>query len=57
MCVLKHCPVMIKNTSQGVDERKQTSTTIIVYMPPHGVNTKNIEKFIDIYSEKGRVIC
>jgi|TARA_E500000318_G_scaffold46951_1_gene44277 hypothetical protein len=57
ICILKHAPMMIKNTSQGVDERKQTSTTIIVYMPPHGLNTENIEKFIEIYSEKGRIIC
>jgi hypothetical protein len=57
LCILKSCPMMIRNTSQGVDEKKQTSTTIIVYMPPHGLNTKNIKRFTEIYSEKGRILC
>jgi len=57
MCVLRTAPRLIKNTSKGVEKGHKTGTCIIVYMPPHGLNDQNIQRFIDIYSEKGRCIC
>ena len=47
----KHAPMMIKNTSQGVDERKCTSTTsnrLYASM----IEYKYREVYREIYSEK-----
>ena len=57
MCVLKTRPYLIRNSSLGIEKNKQTSTTFLVYMPAHGLNDENIQRFIDIYSDMGKCIC
>ena len=56
-CVLSSVPRLIKNTSKGIEKNHATATTILVYFPPHGLNDKNIQRFIDIYSVMGRCVC
>ena len=56
ICILKTAPSLVKNTSKGVGVHK-TCTSFLVYLPPIQNSTKMIEKFIDIYSEKGRILC
>jgi hypothetical protein len=55
MCILRTAPTLLKNTSDGVSKHK-TCTSFLVYLPPMNSATEATEKFIDIYSEKGRVI-
>jgi hypothetical protein len=56
VCILKTAPTLLRNTSEGISSHK-TCTSLLVYLPP-SQNTENaIEKFIDIYSPKGRVLC
>ena len=56
ICILKTAPTLLKNTSKGVSSHK-TCTSFLVYLPPIQDSTKMIEKFIDIYGEKGRLLC
>ena len=56
ICILKTAPSLIKNTSKGIGTHK-TCTSLLVYLPPIQNSTKMIEKFIDIYDEKGRLLC
>ena len=48
--------ILIKNTSKGVDKHK-TCTSFLVYLPPIYNPTEATERFIEIYSEKGRILC
>lgn len=57
LCILKVAPFCMKNTSRGLEDRHQTSTSIIVYLPPRDYGPEHTERFIDIYSEKGRILC
>lgn len=56
MCILKTAPTLLKNTSEGVSKHK-TCTSFLVYLPPMDSSAEATEKFIAIYSEKGRVLC
>ncbi len=56
MCILKIAPILMKNTSQGIGLHK-TATSFLVYLPPTDDSGAAVEKFIDIYSEKGRVLA
>ena len=56
ICILKPAPLLLKNTSEGVSPHK-TCTSFLVYIPPMDESADSIEKFIDIYSEKGRILC
>ena len=56
ICILKTAPLLLKNTSEGVSPHK-TCTSFLVYIPPMDESADSIEKFIDIYSEKGRILC
>ena len=56
ICILKTAPLLLKNTSQGIDKHK-TCTSFLVYLPPIHNSTEATERFIEIYSEKGRILC
>jgi hypothetical protein len=56
VCILKTAPTLVKNTSQGVDKHK-TCTSFLVYLPPMDDSGNAVQKFIDIYEEKGRILC
>lgn len=56
VCILQTAPTLLKNTSEGVFSHK-TCTSFLVYFPPAIDTDKAIEKFIDIYSPKGRILC
>ena len=56
ICILKTAPLLLKNTSTGVTKHK-TCTSFLVYLPPINNPTQMTERFIEIYSEKGRILC
>ena len=56
ICILKTAPLLLKNTSTGVSKHK-TCTSFLVYLPPIDNPTEMTERFIGIYSEKGRILC
>ena len=56
ICILKTAPTLIKNTSKGIDKHK-TCTSFLVYLPPMNDSGNAVQKFIDIYAEKGRILC
>jgi hypothetical protein len=35
----------------------KTCTSILVYLPPTSDTANAIDRFVDIYSEKGRILC
>jgi len=55
ICILRTAPTLLKNTSEGIGKHK-TCTSLLVYLPPMETATEATEKFIDIYSPKGRVL-
>lgn len=55
VCILKTAPTLLKNTSEGLSQHK-TCTSFLVYLQPKHCCTEATEKFIDIYSPKGRVL-
>jgi hypothetical protein len=56
ICILKTAPLLLKNTSSGISKHK-TCTSFLVYLPPIHESSKFTERFIGIYSEKGRILC
>ena len=56
MCILKIAPYLMRRTKDEVKVHK-TCTSFLVYLPPVNNTTEAIEKFVDIYSEKGRVLA
>jgi hypothetical protein len=56
VCILKTPPLLRKNTSEGIGQHK-TCTSFLVYLPPMNDPTTATERFVDIYSEKGRILC
>ena len=55
MCILKTARFLYGTQAKALVKRKRTS--FLVYLPPIGDSTKATENFIDIYSEKGRILC
>jgi hypothetical protein len=55
ICILRTAPTLLKNTSDGVTKHK-TCTSFLVYLPPVNSATEATERFIDIYSDKGRIL-
>jgi hypothetical protein len=55
VCILRTAPTLIKNTSQGITTQR-TCTSLLVYLQPKGDPTFFTERFIEIYSPKGRII-
>jgi len=56
VCILKTAPTLLRNTSEGIKPHK-TCTSLLVYLPPSRNTEEAIEKFINIYSPKGRILC
>ena len=56
VCILKTAPTLLKHTSKGIDRHK-TCTSLLVYLPPMDDSGNAVETFLDIYSEKGRILC
>lgn len=56
VCILRTAPILMRNIKGEVKPHK-TCTSFVVYLPPINDSTAAIERFVEIYSEKGRVIC
>jgi hypothetical protein len=56
VCILRTIPKLVKNTSEGIGLH-HTCTSFAVYLPPQDDPTPATENFIELYSEKGRVLC
>lgn len=56
VCILRTAPTLIKNSSEGITKHK-TCTSFLVYLQPKDSSGEATQNFIDIYSEKGRVLC
>jgi hypothetical protein len=56
VCILRTPPKLVVNTSGGIKEQK-TCTSFLVYLPPVNDAAEATERFIDIYGEKGRILC
>lgn len=55
VCILRTPPILNCNSSTGIT-RKRTCTSLVVYLQPQGNASAATEKFIKIYSPKGRVL-
>jgi len=55
VCILKTPPLLVKNTSQGIASHK-TCTSLIVYLPPLTDTGHAVQRFIDLYQDKGRIL-
>jgi hypothetical protein len=56
ICFLKTPPILKMNSSEGMDTHK-TGTCFVVYLQPKQNTGYATERFINIYGEKGRVVC
>jgi len=56
ICFLKTPPILKMNSSEGMGTHK-TGTCFVVYLQPKQNTGYATEKFINIYGEKGRVVC
>lgn len=56
VCILRTVPTLVGHTSEGV-KQQTTCTSFLVYLQPKDNPGEATERFIDIYSEKGRIIC
>jgi len=56
ICILRTAPELIKNSSKGI-QKHRTCTSMVIYLPPQDQVSTAIQNFVELYSEKGRVIC
>ena len=56
VCILRTVPNLVARTSEGV-KKHNTCTSFLVYLQPKRDVEKATQRFIDIYAEKGRVLC
>jgi hypothetical protein len=56
LCILKIAPILLRRVNDEVKNHK-TCTSILVYLPPTSDTANAIDRFVDIYSEKGRILC
>lgn len=56
VCILRTPPILLCNSSEGISSRK-TCTSLLVYLQPIEDAAAATEKFIKIYSPKGRVLA
>ena len=56
VCIPRTVPMLLKNTADGVSNHK-TCTSVIVYLQPKWDCGQATQRFIDVYSEKGRVLA
>lgn len=56
LCILKTAPTLYRRIKDEVKTHK-TCTSILVYLPPTNDTGNAIDRFIDLYSPKGRILC
>lgn len=56
MCILRTAPILMRHVENQVKTHK-TCTSFLVYLPPTNDTANAIDRFVDIYSAKGRVLC
>lgn len=56
VCILRTVPTLVARTNEGV-KRHNTCTSFLVYLQPKDDPGAATERFIDIYGEKGRILC
>jgi hypothetical protein len=56
VCILRVCPSLLRRKDDGVIMHK-TATSVLVYLQPKDRPGEATQKFIDIYSSKGRVLA
>lgn len=55
VCILKIAPTLLRRIGDEVKPHK-TCTSLVVYLPPFTDSGEAVERFIEIYSEKGRIL-
>jgi hypothetical protein len=55
VCILRSAPKLLRITSQG-EKMQRTCTSLIVYLPPTDRSDDAIERFVDIYTERGHIL-
>ena len=55
ICILRTAPTLLKNSSKGLSNHK-TCTSLLVYLPPTNGSDDAVSRFVDIYSDKGKVL-
>ena len=57
VCIMKSRPTLLRHYfNEGKVERKRTGTSLIVYLQSMDNIEEGTQNFIDIYSEKGRIL-
>lgn len=56
VCILRTVPTLIARTNEEV-KKHNTCTSFLVYLQPKRNVEEATQRFLDIYSEKGRVLC
>lgn len=56
VCILRTTPMLLRRTKDDLGMYK-TCTSLVVYLQPQDDVSAATEKFIDIYSPRGRVLC
>ena len=57
VCIMKARPTLLRHYfDDNRVERKRTGCSIIVYLQPRDETSEKTQDFIDIYSEKGRIL-
>ena len=56
VCILKTVPTLVGRTNEGV-KRHNTCTSFLVYLQPKDNSGEATQRFIDIYSPRGRILC
>ena len=57
VCIMKARPTLLRHYfDDNRVERKRTGCSIIVYLQPQDKTSEKTQDFIDIYSEKGRIL-
>lgn len=56
VCILRTVPTLVARTNEGI-KKHNTCTSFLVYLQPKDNPGEATQRFIDIYGEKGRVLC
>ena len=55
LCILRVAPSLLRHNSQGIKQHR-TCTSMVVYLPPTDSSDVAVERFIDVYSERGHIL-
>jgi hypothetical protein len=55
ICILRTAPKLLKVVGDEV-KQQPTCTSLVVYLPPVDSSGAAVEKFIDLYAEKGHIL-